>query len=118
MEFNEVWPNATENYYLKEDAINLIYPNKGKLILPETTKLCQVCLLFIENGEYLIWSEACDLKLGNLQGKYWGINPGQLGQDTMPSFIYIPTKHSWFIYSQGNFISFTEKQAKEIYNHG
>ncbi len=111
MDLHEIFINEDGHYYLKNNCINIIYASSGKLFFPDTTQLSQFKLLFIEEGSYLLHSKIYDIKLCDYSSRYMGIDPGQGGCDTQPSFIYVPSKQAWFVLSWGNFIIYTEREG-------
>lgn len=110
LNLNKIKENKINIYKVKEDCFNLIYAKKGKIILPHVDYLCQLRLLFINEGDFEISAENDkSFKIGLLEGKIISHHVGKPGYDTQPSFVFIQEKGYWVIISIG-LINFKETE--------
>ena len=94
--------DSMEYDYLLLNYINIITFSAGTLILPKTTELGQLTILFKERGKFKIKAADKKINFGSEIFCEGMINPGSAGFDTQPTFIHCDDL--WFLLSPGLFV--------------
>ena len=93
-----------ETRILKPNHTNIIQFDSCDLYMPIVNGMCQLQIIFTEEGEYRIYGCGKMFKIGKEKALSILITPGSMGSDTQPVFVFLPNKDYWQIISFGNFI--------------
>ncbi len=104
-----IYEDGFHEYQLTPEAINLVVFSKGILYLPKMKNLCQLKIIFMSPGNFLINSGNLKIELGNMIGSTIAFEIGKGGFDTQPNFLFNPETQKWYMISQGMAIFFDDE---------
>lgn len=107
-------PTLDNMYELHTDKLNIIVSNKGKLILPMVNKLSWIKVLFTEEGPFYFDAQQVSVGIGSKFSQWVHVLPGQVGFDTQPSLVYVPSKNKWFFLGGGNILLYDHNTIQEL----